>query len=438
MSTASNVPSSHGIYRRQTRCRLCHSSDLKLVTPLEAIPVAEKYADTRDLASRVPLVPIDIFMCGACRGVQIADVIDPEYLWSSYTYWSGQTPAIVQHFEEFAAEIKARFFPEPANFVIDVGSNDGSLLKAFRSRGFSVLGVDPATELAAHATRQGVETFPQPLTLELARRIRAERGPADLVTAFNVFAHADDMFGLGQSIAALLGENGLFAFEVQYLQDIVDKNLLGTIIHEHLNHYSVTTLVTFLKQFSLELISVKRVSIQKGSIIGIAQPSGGRNKPDGSVAAILAEEKRRNLTSFEAIEGFGRSISAMRDKVAAALDVVSAKNGGDVVGYGAARSGPTFMYQLGLAERLAYLLDDHPQKVGKFSPGNGVQVHPTKELSRKQPACAVILAWIHYKTIIGKHIDYLRAGGSFLVLYPEVVLVTIENARQFLPEGGPR
>jgi hypothetical protein len=431
--TAIRVPEQ--VYFHRDACRLCGSHNVKLAVPLESIPVTEKYGTTVAAAKSIPNVPIDIYLCEDCRGVQILDVIDPEYLWSSYTYWSGQTAAIVDHFEEVVAEIIGRYALQAADgLVVDVGSNDGSLLKRFKARDFQVLGVDPATEVAKYACSQGVETYPVPLTLSLARQIRAEKGSVALVTAFNVFAHSDDMMGLGQSISELMGSQGLFVFEVQYLQDIIDKNLLGTVIHEHLNHYSVTTLIRFLHQFDLEVIHIKRVSIQKGSIIGVAQRCGGRYGVDDSVPRILKTEETKGLATEEALKSFDARVNAMKRDVNALLDGLGSP--ATFVGYGAARSGPTLMYSLGIENRLQCLLDDHPQKVGRFSPGNGLLVEPTSRLMDMNPTCAVMLAYIHYKTIIKKHLEYLESGGSFLLVYPKVALVTKDNVGEFLKLKG--
>src|SRR5207244_4512592 len=159
---------------------------------------------------------------------------------------------------------------------VDMGSNDGSLLRPFKLAGHRVLGIDPAREIARRATESGIETIPELMSAELARKIREERGPAEIVCAFNAFAHADNLGEMVDGIRIMLGADGLFFFEVQYLLDIIDGMLIATIFHEHMSHHSVAPMVRFLDRHGLELIDVERVPIQHGALIGSAQLKGGR------------------------------------------------------------------------------------------------------------------------------------------------------------------
>lgn len=415
----------------RTSCRLCASPNVVMAVHLAPIPLAEKYSATAQGGEGDALFPIDLYMCRDCGHVQCLDVIDSDALWDDYTYHSGQTKGIVDHFEEVAVKLTAAHKPAPGSLVIDVGSNDGSLLRPFQARGHKVLGVDPAKEIARKATESGVETIPALMTVTLAKKIREKYGPASIITAFNVFAHADDMGGMADSIKTMLAPDGVFVFEVQYLLDILDKMLLGTIFHEHMSHHSLKPMVKFLAAHGLEMIDVERVSIQKGSIIGTAQLKGGPRKAMPSVKALLDLETARGLDKLETVVQFGVRLQKEKDK-AQALVAQWKKTGAKVAGYGAARSGPTFIAQLGLGQALQYILDDHPQKIFKYSPGDRLQVLPTEELYKRKPDFTVILAWIHAKKIIEKNQKYLEQGGKFVVLCPEVQVIGADSAAAVL------
>ena len=411
-------------------CRLCSSKNLELVVKLAPIPLAEKYTSADQPVETGEFYPVDLYMCRDCGHVQILDVIDSAKLWDDYTYHSGQTKGIVEHFQTVAENLIKRHQPVPGSLVIDVGSNDGSLLRQFKDRGFRVLGIDPAREIARKATASGIETIPELLTAELAQKIRAEYGPASVITAFNVFAHADDMNGMAANIRHMLAPDGVFQFEAQYLLDIVDKMLLGTIFHEHMSHHSLKPLQRFLERHGMQVIDVERVTIQMGSIIGTAQPVGGKRLVAPAVGELLALEEARHLDKPETVRQFRVRLDQLRLE-ADALVAKWKNQGATVAGYGAARSGPTLIVQFGLEKVIQYIFDDHPQKVNKFSPGHGIPVLPSTELLKRMPDYVVILAWIHAKKIVAANREYLEKGGHFVVCCPQVVVIGIENANSF-------
>jgi len=414
---------------RRYDCRLCLSDKVELVIPFSPIYIAEKYLTVIPDEPTAP-VPVDLHMCLECGHVQILDVIDPSYLWSAYTYHSGQTQGIVDHFARESRDIIARFPKLDRKFAIDVGSNDGTLLRNFKNAGFKVLGVDPAKEIALRATASGIPTIPQLLTKSVAEQISQQYGKASIITAFNVFAHADDMLALGHSISHMLDDKGIFVFEVSYLLDIVEKMLVGAIFHEHLCNHSLAPIMKFLSVLGLELFDVKRVSIQGGSIIGYAQHKGGGLPITDNVAELLAIEEKAGLHTVSRMQAFNQRLTVMQQEVSEIIAEVKNENG-VIAGYGAARSGPMLISQFGLKDTLSYVFDDHPQKVGLFTPGDYLVVLPTTAIEERQPHLVVILAWIHAKKIIQKHHEYLKNGGKFLVLCPDVQVVTYDQLQHF-------
>jgi hypothetical protein len=256
----------------------------------------------------------------------------------------------------------------------------------------------------------------------LARRIRKEQGPAHVVCVFNAFAHTDNMAEMTEAVRHLLHEEGLFFFEVQYLLDIIDRVLIATIFHEHMSHHSVRPLAIFLDRHGLELIDVERVPVQHGSLIGTVQLKGGGWPVRESVRDLLDLEARRGLDRPQTLRDFGTRLSRLRERTSE-LARQWKRNNYSVAGYGAARSGPTLISQLGLSGVIDYIVDDHPQKVGRYSSGDGIPIVPTKELCRRMPQYTVILAWVHAAKIIESNREYLDRGGHFVVLCPETRIV---------------
>jgi len=408
--------------RHRETCRLCDSTQVELVVKLEPIPLSENYTDDAESGKRAARYPVDLYMCTTCSHVQQLDVVDPKILWEGYTYFSGGAKGIPEHFREVTAKIIDTYRPAAGSLVIDVGSNDGSLLRGFKQAGYSVLGIDPAVEIAQRATASGIETIPELMSLTLAQKIRASRGAAQVVCMFNAFAHADNLGEIADGIRNLLAPDGVFVFEVQYLLDIIDRMLIASIFHEHISHHSVKPLTEFLSRHGLELIDIERVEIQLGSIVGTVQLKGGQRPVGASVKALLALETQRQLNNIHTLRKFGADVDRLRARTAETIQSLKRRKV-SIAGYGAARSGPTLISQLGITDAIEFIVDDHPQKIGKYSSGDGIPILPTAELLKRMPAYTVILAWVHAEKIIDNNREYLEKGGFFVVLCPDLRIV---------------
>ena len=413
------------VSRRKT-CRLCDGTKLELVVPLLPTPVAEKYVTRENLDGQQESYPLDLHMCLECGHVQLLDVVDPRFLFNDFTYASGNTKALVRSFEEAAETTCSRYRVAPQSLVVDIGSNDGSLLRCFQKRGMRVLGVDPATEIAQRATDSGIPTLVDFLTPDLAHKIREEHGPAAIVCAFNVFAHADDLAGMTDSIRGLMRLDGVFVFEISYLLDVLDRMLLGTIFHEHLSYHSVKPMVAFLRRHGMELIDVQRVMIQGGSVIGTAQLIGGPHVATASVKELLAIEEARGLDRPATLKKFATRLQNLKRQLG---DMVTdlQRQGKTIWGYGAARSGTTLISQMNLGKVIRFIVDDSPDKQGKFSPGDHIPILPSKALYQQKPDYAFILAWIHAPKIVENNQAFLKQGGRFILCFPEIQVISAEQ-----------
>ena len=300
-----------GLCHRRQDCRLCGGRNLTRVLSLAPTPPANAFVTAADLSQPQPLYPLDLWFCRDCAHAQLLDVVDAEALFGDYVYVSGTSPVFIKHFEDYAAWAVAELGLAPGDLVVDVGSNDGTLLAAFKGAGMRVLGVDPAREIARRASAGGIETEAAFFDLELARRFRAERGPARCITANNVFAHIDDLSGVVRAVRTLLADDGVFVFEVSYLVDVYEKTLFDTIYHEHLDYHSVQPLIGFFARHGLRLVAAQRVASHGGSLRGVARPADKSDEEDGSVAELVALERRLGLDRAETLERYGARIEAL-------------------------------------------------------------------------------------------------------------------------------
>ena len=405
-------------------CRLCDSTNLQLVLRLPPSPIGDAFVPVSQRDIPQPEFPLDLRLCLECGHVQLGHVLDSEALFRDYLFETRTSLGLVNHFQKYADELLARYPAKAGDLVVEIGSNDGSLLKFFRDAGLQVLGVDPARGPAETARQNGVPTRVEFFDSELARSIVHEQGKAVYVTANNVFAHADHLRDMAVGIQQLLATNGVFVFEVSYLVDIVEKLLFDTIYHEHLSYHAIKPLAQFLGRAGLELIDVQRIATKGGSIRCVAQLAGGPRATSANVSELIALEERMGLGQSVVYAEMQQRIDALRVEVLKSIAPYLAA-GQDVVGYGASPTATTLMYAFELQHRLSYLVDDNPIKHGLLSPGCHLPVYPSEELVARRPALAIIFAWNYAEPIRRRNEGYLKAGGQFLIPLPSVSFLSL-------------
>lgn len=385
-------------------------------------PLANAYLAQDELDKPEIFAPLVVDQCQACYFVQLRHVVDPKILFSRYLYVSGTSPAFVAHFAEYAKKVAERFSLPTGSLVVDVGSNDGVLLSQFKNEGVKVLGIDPAENLAAGATKNGIPTIAKFFTPDTARVVAQEYGKAAIITANNVFAHTDDVKGFVEAVKELLAPDGAFVFEVQYLKDLVEKNLFDMVYHEHTCYYHMTPLVPFFDRIGLRVIDVERVPTHGGSLRVYVGWNKGPHAISPHVASMCAEESVLNTP--QAYRALAERIKSIGEKLRAMLAGQKAA-GKRIVGYGAPAKATTLCYALGIdGTTLEYIVDDAKLKQGRFMPGTHIPIKPSEALYSDKPDVCLILAWNFAHSIVKNHQAFKEQGGVFVVPVPEPKVVS--------------
>lgn len=396
---------------RRNRCRLCDSTDLTLVLGIEPSPIGDAFVTKEHLHEVQPLIPLDVYQCRACGHAQNLDIANPDLLFRNYTFTTSSSRGLIEHFKRYAIEARTEFGLRENDLVVEIGSNDGTLLGNFKDAGLRIQGVDPAADIAKRSTEKGIPTIPEFFTEKLSRRIRNDQGPAQLVVANNVYAHADNLSDVTHGIRHLLDSNGIFMFEVSYLLDMIDGLVFDTIYHEHQSYHSIVPLRKFLAAHDLHLFDVRKVGTKGGSIRGYAQPCGGTHAERPIVASMVAEEDIRQLHLPEIFRDYQASIKEQKDAVNEFVGAAR-RSGKRVVGYGASTTTTTLLYHFGLQDSLDYLVDDNPVKQGLYSPGRHLEVKPSSVLyDVLRPDIVLILAWQFCDAILERHDRFIADGG---------------------------
>jgi len=405
-------------------CRLCGSKSLELVLPILPTPIGDAFVPAANVHEEQGIYPLDTYLCRDCGHLQSIDIVNPDILFRNYTYKTSVSLGLVDHFKKYAADVVDKISLPKDSLVVEIGSNDGSLLKAFKGHGMRVAGVDPARAIASAATADGIPTVPEFFGSAVAEKIRAEQGPAAVLCANNVFAHIDDLADIVVGIRKLLLPDGVFVFEVIYVLDIIDNMIFDTIYHEHLSHHALSPLEKFFNRFDMTLFDVEKTASKGGSIRGFAQPlSTGKRSKSTRLLDMFAEEERRQIKQPKIYRDFFDTIEQRKKEVLRVVDGVVAQ-GGVVAAYGASTTTTTLLYHFELKDRVKFIVDDNKIKHGTFSPGAHIPVSPSAELLVRKPDLVVVLAWTYADPIIKKNQQYLEQGGRFLVPLPDVRVVT--------------
>ena len=405
-------------HRRRTTCRICGGKGLKMFLSLGPSPLANGFLRAEDL-NIDPVYPLDVYFCTACHLIQLLDVIEPEVLFRHYLYVTGTSDTIAAHNTEYAATVAARLNLTPADLVVEVASNDGSLLECFRRHGVRTLGVDPAANVAAIANARGIETINRFFSSGVAVEIRQQFGPAKTVIANNVLAHVDDPVDLLSGAACLLDGNGAVTFEVPYLVDLVDGLEYDTIYHEHLSYFSVTSIMQLCDRAGLSIDRVEHLPVHGGSLRVTAAQRRQGDVHCSDAQAMAADEARRGMGTLEFYEAFADVVRSNRVANLGLLNGLMAA-GATVAGYGAPAKGNTFLNYCGMdCGMIPFTVDKNPLKVGLYTPGMHIPVLPVSTIEERRPDYLLILPWNFAEEIMRQQEPYRAAGGRFIIPVPE-------------------
>jgi hypothetical protein len=415
-STSEATPEAH---TRIGACRVCGSADLRLFLSFGQMPLANAFLRSPDEFATEARYPLDVFFCAGCSLVQLVDVIHPELLFRDYIYVTGTSDTMARHNVEYARTVAELLKLISADLVVEVASNDGSLLGQFQALGVRTLGVEPATNIAEIARARGIETLNRFFNAAVAREVRPAYGPAKAVIGNNVLAHVNETRDFLSGCRALLAEDGLVIIEVPYLQELLDRLEYDTIYHEHLCYFSVTTLARLCDAVGLSLVRLDHVPVHGGSLRMYAGLPEHYGPHAAEVLALIEEERRLGLHDFGRYRTFADEVERSRAALRDLLESLK-RQGRNIAGYGAPAKGNTLLNYCQIDTRLlSFTVDKNPLKVGLYTPGMHIPVLPVDSLLERQPDDVLILAWNYAAEVMRQQAGYRERGGRFIVPIPQ-------------------
>jgi SAM-dependent methyltransferase len=364
-----------------------------------------------------------MLFCEDCSLVQLTYVVDADLMFRNYAYVSGTTRTLTEHFRLAAAGLTKEFATPPGSLVVDIGSNDGTFLRQFQNLGMTVMGVDPASNVAAMANRGGVETLNEYFGAESARHVIEKTGRrADLMTAAGVFFHIDDMDDVCRGIKDLLAPDGVFQVQAIYLGDMLENNSFDNVYHEHVSYYTLKPLLRLFDRFGLEVFHVGNSPIHGGTLLVYICHRGARPVRE-SVAAQLKIESDNGWHGLQAYRDFALRVQALRASLVEILDDLQ-RQGKRLAAFGAPAKGNTLLNYCRLGPpQLAYAAEKAPLKIGLYTPGMRLPVIDEAEVMADPPDYFLMLPWNFKEELLANQSAYRSRGGKFIIPIPAPEIV---------------
>lgn len=418
-----NINKAKDNFIHRTRCRVCGSEELHKFLSLGPTPLANSFLRDKQIDLE-PYYPLDVYFCSNCYLVQLLDVVSPEVLFKEYAYVTGASKPLQAHFTGLAEDVIGNFKISKDSLVVDIGSNDGTLLQNFSKYGFSTLGIEPALNIAQLAEAKGIPTVNDFFDEECAVKLYKEYGAAKVILATNVFAHADNLEGFVRGVNHLLSKNGVFIIEVPYLLNLLNNTEFDTIYHEHLSYFAVHPLVYLFWKFGMEVVDVKQVPVHGGSIRVFVQKSPKQQSQN--VTKLLLMEREAKLDSFRTYMNFAEKVALVREKLVKLLKTLK-DEGARITGYGATAKGNTLLNYCKIGtDILDYISDTTPFKQGRYTPGMHIPIFPEEKFHEDSPDYALLLAWNYANEILQKESKYRQNGGKFILPIPEPEVILLK------------
>jgi hypothetical protein len=399
-------------------CRTCGAGELYKFLDLGFTPLADRFLREEQLLEPEVHYPLEVMMCERCGLAQLSHVVSPELLYQNdYPYEASITKTGRLHWAEFAQSTKEQFNLGSTDLVVDIGSNVGVLLEAFKNAGMRTLGIEPAGNIAAIAQKNGIETLNEFCGVDVARRVVSEKGQASVITGTNVFAHIDDLTSFVKAVDILLSPNGVLIVEAPYFTNLIERLEYDTIYHEHLSYLSVKPLVAFFSRVGMAVFKIEQRDIHGGSFrVHVAR--AGKMPVSSEVTELLKIEENKGVHSREALGQFSLAVEKNRDDLNWLLHSLK-REGKRIAAASAPAKGMTLLNYCRLGrDKLDFVTEKSTLKIGRFTPGMHIPVVSDDELIQRRPDYALLLAWNFAEEIMTNLSEYRANGGKFIIPIP--------------------
>jgi 2-polyprenyl-3-methyl-5-hydroxy-6-metoxy-1,4-benzoquinol methylase len=406
-------------------CRFCGKKLSHIFVDLGISPLANSYLRPEQLDQMEPCYPLKVYICDACYLVQLEEFKSPESIFSDYAYFSSCSDSWIEHSRAYSDFMVERFSFNSSSQVVEIGSNDGYLLKYFRKKGIPVLGIEPARNCASVAQTACIPTLVRFFGKQMAEELVDQGKRADLLIGNNVLAHVPHLNDFVMGLKILLGTGGVITMEFPHLLKLIEQNQFDTIYHEHLSYFSFITVEKIFAEHQLMLFDVEEIPTHGGSLRIYAKHSGDESKSTGkSVERLRDSELLAGMDQLQTYSAFSEKAKETKRKLLEFL-IWAKDSGKTIAGYGAPAKGNTLLNYCGIrTDFIDYTVDRNPLKQGRFLPGTHIPVYPPDRVKETRPDYLLILPWNIKDEVIHQMSFIQEWGGKFVVPIPSVEVLS--------------
>ncbi|MFB3896701.1 MAG: methyltransferase domain-containing protein [bacterium] len=407
-------------YFTRNNCRICDSPNLRTFLSLGKTPLANSLLKKDVLDNPEKYYPLEVCICEKCSLVQLHHVVYPEVMFKDYVYITGASAPMKKHFTQFAISVSQKYQLDKKSLVVDIGSNDGTLLSQFMALGIPVLGIEPADNIAELANQNGIRTLNMFFNDDTAKQVVKKYGQADVIIATNVFAHVDNITNFVAGVAQLLKDSGVFIIEFPYLLNLLMNIEFDTIYHEHLSYLAIHPLVVLFDQYNMSIVDIQEKQVHGGSLRVFVQKKKGINK---ILEKYLTHEKEFGIQEYQTYTKFAKQVEQLRDDLLDLLKKLKADKK-KITGYGAPAKGNTLLNYANIkTDYIDYIVDATSFKQGKYTPGTHIPIFSETKLQEELPDYCLLLAWNYLNYVLEKEKQYRNKNGKFIVPIPTPKIV---------------
>lgn len=398
-------------------CLLCETMEVVRVFSLPDTPVANSLSSKKKDSN---LYPLELGICKTCGHIQLTEILSPRNLFADYPYLSNSGFQASKRIATLADELSNDFSLIKNRFVLEIGSNDGYLLRCFKNKGWSVLGIDPSYRASEIARGSGIENICDFFSFKLAQNLLKDFITPGLIIANNVLAHSNNMNDIFLGISLLMNDETVLVIEFSYALDVFEKTLFDTIYHEHMSYHSLNPFTVFLNKFDLIVFDAVRFDAHGGSLRIYVKKYSVRVFQSANVTTLLQDERNINLNTGKTWIQFEKRINELKSQVKLLLSQLS-ESGKKIVGFGVPAKFTTLFYALELDEKyFTYLVDDNHLKHNKFAPGTELQIFDSARLKVDPPDYVFLFSWNYKDSIVERLLGNSSSLLGVIVPVPEL------------------
>jgi|MDSW01.2.fsa_nt_gb hypothetical protein len=406
----------------KTQCLICKNKNLIEILNLGKTALANNLIPFKFRNIKEKQFPLILCYCKNCKHVQLKNIVNPKLMFDNYLYISSASSTLKKHLSNIPKKINNVKKISKNDLVIDIGSNDGSLLSGYKKFRAKRIGIEPAKNLKKYYKNSGIMNINEYFNISLANRIKHKYGKAKVITATNVFPHIQNLHDFCKSLKIVMDKKGIFVFEAHYLLNLIKDVAFDTIYHEHVSYWSISAAQNLFSKYDLEIFKVDKLNIHHGQIrCWICHKSA--MKKDKKLNGYFKLEKQKGKIDIRGLEKFKNRVLKNKMKFKSVIQNLKKRNL-KIVGYGAPAKASTLISYLNLTTKdISYIVDINPLKQNCFVPGNRIPILSTEKIYIDKPNYLINFAWNFIDEIVKQNKIFLKNGGKIINPIPKFKII---------------